>query len=59
MNGESRHDVTEEEFWQDGYNLGHKHGLANLPNMLDFLASMRPSADVIPFRRYRPSTTAN
>lgn len=38
--------ITEEEFWQDGYDTGHRHGLIGLPNTLDVLG--RRMAEVIP-----------
>lgn len=42
-------DVTDDEFWRDGYDTGHEHGAAGLPNMLDVRG--RPMAEVIPLRR--------
>jgi hypothetical protein len=41
-------DVTEDEFWRDGYDTGHEDGAAGWPNMLDVLG--RPMAEVIPLR---------
>lgn len=47
-------DVTEDEFWRDGYDTGYEHGSEGLPNMLDVLG--RPMAEVIPLRpRATPS----
>lgn len=43
-------EISEEEWWQDGYDTGHAHGAAGLPNMLDVRG--RTVADVIPIRDY-------
>lgn len=48
-------DVTDDEFWRDGYDTGHEHGVAGLPNMLDVLG--RPIADVIPLRPRKPRSS--
>jgi hypothetical protein len=43
-------DVTDDELWRDGYDAGHEHGSAGLPNMLDVRG--RPMAEVIDMRRW-------
>lgn len=52
MSAES-YDVTEDEFWRDGYDTGHEHGSEGMPNMLDVRG--RPMADVIPLSDWLPT----
>ena len=47
--------ATEDDDWIDGYDTGHEHGSAGMPNMLDVRG--RRMAEVIPLRP-EPSQTS-